>query len=639
LALSDRAGRLVIGALIAALAAAALAIDLPRTSGGHFWSDGATYHAMAWSLAEDFDLRYEAKDVFRVRREFPLGPQGIFLKRTGGGIHLDPASGFPWLRWDSENPRPIFFAKAFAYPLAAAPLVRLFGTRGLLLTNVIALGLALWLGYGELRRRSSPAAAVAVVVALFGLTVAPVYVLWLTPEIFNLGLIAAGLAAWRRDRPFLSALLLGIATYSKPYNLFLALPLGVAPFLPLFRRDPAARFLPALRGSVLRGAVLAGTVVLLFGANKAVTGELNYQGGERKTFYGTFPFEVEASTGKVVTFGNSGIWMTTDHLGALVEGQDEDKASSRTGPLRKPEEMRASFLRNLGYFWVGRFAGALAYFLPALVAAVLFVALGPRDAEGGLALAALLVSYLFYIYQIPDNWYGGGGTIGNRYFLNLLPLAVFFVPPRREGLVVGSGVLGTALFLFPILTSPVAHALRPGDHATRGAYRALPPELTMLNDLSVFTEPWRKKQAYGFMGDPHRHWPADPAAYFLYFTDDGTYGREDRDGEPGFWLKGGQPAEVILRALDLARVHGVVVRVSGGPAGDSVRVSLGSESHVLEVGPGEPREVRLSPGPGFPYYDTYLYVLRFRSTRGAAAPERPGSPLGAFVRIRLEVGP
>ena len=54
----------------------------------------------------------------------------------------------------------------------------------------------------------------------------------------------------------------------------------------------------------------------------------------------------------------------------------------------------------------------------------------------------------------------------------------------------------------------------------------------MLNDLSVFTEPWRKKQPYGDTeGDAHKHWPADPKAYYLYFLDDGTYGRKElRDG-------------------------------------------------------------------------------------------------------------
>src|SRR5262249_37759070 len=235
--------------------------------------------------------------------------------------------------------------------------------------------------------------------------------------------------------------------------------------------------------------------------NKAVTGELNYQGGERKTFYGTFPFEIETSTGKAGTFGNSGIWMTTDPLGALVEGQDEDKASGRTGPLRDPVEIRLSFLRNLGYFWVGRFGGVLAYFLPALAAVLLFVAAGPRDGEGGLALAALVVSYLFYIHEIPDNWYGGGGTVGNPHFLNLRPRPVILVPRGREWLVAASGVVGATLFVGPILAAPLHHSLRPGDHATRGAFRVLPAELTMLNDLSVFTETWRKKQVFGFMGD------------------------------------------------------------------------------------------------------------------------------------------
>ena len=80
-------------------------------------------------------------------------------------------------------------------------------------------------------------------------TVTPLYLVWLTPEMFNLGLIAVGLALVRR-RPLLSAVLLGIATYSKPYNLFLALPLGVEPFLPRLR---GGRSCPALGESLAAG--------------------------------------------------------------------------------------------------------------------------------------------------------------------------------------------------------------------------------------------------------------------------------------------------------------------------------------------------------------------------------------------------
>ena len=86
---------------------------------------------------------------------------------------------------------------------------------------------------------------------------------------------------------------------------------------------------------------------------------------------------------------------------------------------------------------------------------------------------------------------------------------------------------------------PLHHSLRPGDHATAAVVPRLPPELTMLNDLSVFTDAWRKKVPYGDTeGDAHKHWPADPKAYFLYFMDDGTYGKETRDGAEGFWLRG-----------------------------------------------------------------------------------------------------
>jgi hypothetical protein len=191
-------------------------LDLPQLSRGQFWGDGATYYTMARSLAEDADLEYDPRDVYRVRREFPGGPQGIFLKRSSGGLRLDLDAGFPWLRRLREEERRIYFAKPFTYPVVAAPLVRLLGTRGLLVTNALALGLALVLGYVELRRRASPAGALALSATLFLATVTPVYLLWPAPELFYLALVAAGLFAWRHGRPTLSALLLGVATYSKP---------------------------------------------------------------------------------------------------------------------------------------------------------------------------------------------------------------------------------------------------------------------------------------------------------------------------------------------------------------------------------------------------------------------------------------
>jgi hypothetical protein len=585
---------------------------------------------MTWSLARDLDVRFEERDLDRVRREYPEGPQGLFLKRAAGGLEVTPE--FPWLRRVGDDEKRLYYAKALAYPLVAAPFVRVFGTSGLLVVNALLLGLAIGAGYLALRRRGfGPNGAVATVLVLLLGSVVPLYLFWPTPEIFGLSLVTVGLAAWASGRPLLAAALFGLAGYVKPPNLLMAAPLGLDPLVAGWRD---AR-LPGLRrgfvDSVRRGAVMLLVAASGYLLNAVVTGELNYQGGERKTFYDRFPGD---ETG--ATFDDTGFWMTTpaDHVGPLVEGRDEDKVTSRTGPARDPSEIPESFAWNLFYFWVGRFGGVPAYFFPALVTLVLFLALGPRQRAGWLALVAVGLSWMAYIWVIPDNWYGGGGTVGNRYFLNVLPAFLLVAPPGRTRLLACLGLLGSLAFLGPVLVSPVRHSLKPGEHATGGPFRLLPAELTMLNDLSVFTEPWRKKRPFGFTGNPRRH--ADPDAYNLYFLDDGTYGKEVFGERTGFWLRAGERAELVVRAFDLAPVERIVVRLTGGPMGDVVSVRRGWSRQRVAVGPGQTREVTLPVGRGLRYYDTYLHVLHLRSRRGAALPD--GRVVGAFVEIRLDMG-
>jgi hypothetical protein len=378
---------------------------------------------------------------------------------------------------------------------------------------------------------------------------------------------------------------------------------------------------------------MAGVVLGLFLLNAAATGDMNYQGGERKTFYGVYPFQAPG-----LGFDDCGYWMTTDYVGPLVAGQDEDKYVGRTAPPRPAEELRESFVLNLGYFWIGRFAGAVPYFFPAALAAVLFLLLGPRDRYGGLALTALLVSYLVYILLIPDNWYGGGGTVGNRYFINLLPLSLFFVPRGREWMVAGGGLVAAVVLLGPIFASPLRQSLKPATHATSAAFRVFPVEITMLNDLSSSTDMWRKARRFGDTeGDAETGRRAEPTAYYLYFPDDGTYGHEFAFGGDGFWLRGGEKAEVILRALE--PVRRMRVELIGGPAGDIVTVRLGRVRRRVPLEALKTAEVVLEPkGPGFGYYDTFVHVLEFESRNRGTSPRDPRI-LGAFVQIRLEVAP
>ncbi|HSD27443.1 MAG TPA: hypothetical protein VLL75_09060 [Vicinamibacteria bacterium] len=624
--------RLVLALVTVALAAATAGLDLPRASKGEFWGDGATYYAMAWSLARDLDLRFDAGDLARVRAEYPSGPQGLFLKRASGGLTIDAAAGFPWVRRVRADEGRLYYAKAFAHPLVAAPLVALLGTRGLTLANGLLLAASLWLSFFTLRRRRiGPWGALTASAGLLLLTVTPVYLVWPGPEILGLTLITAALAAWVAGRPLLAAVLFGIAGYVKPPNVLMAAPLGIEPLLPRGGEPlvgPA--FARKLGESLRRGAVLAVATAGLYGLNALGTGEPNYQGGQRKTFYGRFPLDAAGST-----FDDSGAWMTTNQLGPLVAGRDDDSVTAQSGPARNPAEIRESFAWNLGYFWVGRFGGALAYFFPAVAALALFLVGGRRDRGGWLALFSIVLSWLAYIWIIPDNWYGGGGTVGNRYFLNLLPAFLFLVPARRAPWIGGGAVLAAAFFLAPVLLSPVRHSLRPGEHATRAVFKVLPPELTMLNDLAVFTEPWRKKRPFGFVGNTQHH--ADTDAYFLYFLDDGTFGKEEWAGRAGFWMRSGASAEVVLRAFDLAPVERVVLRVAGGPLGDTLTARLGWRSGRAAVGPGQVAEIQLLAGRGLRYYDTYLHVLHLASRRGA--PLADGRPVGAFVDVRLVMGP
>ena len=627
---SERRALSGLAALVALLVAAAAATDLPAVSEGEFWGDGATYYAMAWSLARDLDVRYEARDLARVRHEYPRGPQGLFAKRASGGLTLDPEGSFPWVRRVRPDEGRLFYAKGVAYPAVAAPLVVIMGTRGLLVTNALVLGLALWLGYGVLRRRGVGAGlSLLSVVVLFLGTVTPLYLFWPTPELLGLALVTAGLSAWFSGRPVLSAVLFGLAGYVKWPNLLMAAPLGFEPLVAGWREGRWRGAVGGLGESVRRGGVMGLSILALLAMNVALTGEWNYQGGERKTFYDRFPFDEQGTT-----FDDAGHWMTTESLGPLVAEQDDEGTSERTGPARARIEIWESLFWNLGYFWTGRFGGMLGYFGAAVVALLLFVLVGPRSRDGGLALVAILLSAFAYIWIIPDNWYGGGGTVGNRYFLNVLPAFLFLVPRGRERWVAAGGFALAAVFLLPMFVSPVRHSRRPGDHATGGPFKLLPAELTMLNDLSIFTESWRKKKPFGFVGNRSRH--ADPDAYALYFMDDGTWGKEEYGGRAGFWLRAGSRAELVVRAFDLAPVRRIVLKVTGGPLGDLVSVRRGLSSERLSVGPGQTREVSVGVGRGLRYYDTFLHVLRLRSRRGA--PLADGRLVSAFVEIRLEMG-
>jgi hypothetical protein len=156
----------------------------------------------------------------------------------------------------------------------------------------------------------------------------------------------------------------------------------------------------------------------------------------------------------------------------------------------------------------------------------------------------------------------------------------------------------------------------------------------MLGDLSVFTDVWRKHRPYNAPGgDPGRRLEGAPPSYFLWFLDDATFGQESSFGKEGFWLRGGESAEVVLQAL--APASRVRLVVTAGPAGDIVAVRLGRERQRLVLPPFRSREIVFeAPDAALGYYGTSLYSLRLGSRFGGPTTN-DNRKLGSFVYVEL----
>ncbi|MFQ5742483.1 MAG: hypothetical protein ACE5HV_02715, partial [Acidobacteriota bacterium] len=484
----------------------ALTIRVPVHKIG-FFSDESTYHSMAYSLAHDGDLRYQKRDLERVYElGYGGGPPGLFLKR-------EPRSGR------------LYYGKAFIYPLIAAPFVWMLQDNGFFVLHGLLLAAMLAAGYAYLLRATAPANAAFYTVTYLFATVSLLYYFWMTPEWFNLSVLFFATFLWLYKLPpptwsqasmsqergwlslgwtdFAAAVLYGVAVYSKPPAVLLAGPIVLW---------------TVCEGRWKRAAAIALLIALvcasLFGFTWLATGDWNYQGGDRKSFYFHYPLESPA-----VTFDSTGTGMITepgnfDYFPSLSE-----------------------FLRNLVYAAIGRNGGVLLYMFPAVMAVLLFLAAPRRSllSPHGFLIAGWLIEVLGYLVLVHGNWIGGGGTVGNRYFVGFYSV-LFFVIPGGAGLL-GAAVswVVAALFLAQILLNPFYSSHFPATHVKSFPFNLFPSELTIFHDLPFNTNPDARRVSLA---------PDDP--FMVYFLDDGTFLKEGDLG--GFWVKGKASAEVVLRS-------------------------------------------------------------------------------------------
>lgn len=590
-----RPGLILVVAALAVYGGLALTVDFPRAAIG-IQSDEATYYMMGHSLAEDGDLTYRREDLVRVWKEFPSGPTGLFLKKgrdiLEAGVMRRPP--FIWIRTQPDpDPSRYFYGKSFAYPLAAAPFVRVFGTNGFLVLHAVLLALVVWCSYLFLITRMNALLASALAGAFVVASIVPVYFVWITPELFNFSLGLLAYFCWLykevapKDAPvwgtrwlftakgdIAAAVLLGIATFSKVPNALLFMP--ILAWLALRRRW--GTFLSA---GVVFGLCASG----LFLANIAITGEWNYQGGYRRTFYSEFPFQTEKSVFEV---------------GRLM-GRDE----ALTDIIFDGRVFGTNLVHNLAYFFVGRYAGLVAYFFPAVFAIVAFLT-APRRRPGWqwLVLAAGVLQILFFVVNTPYTWNGGGGSVGNRYFMGAYGVFLFLLPPLTRTWTAAIPWFVGGLFSAQLVLNPFATSIHPADHAKQGPLRWLPVERTLVNDLPVMTDNTRVLVWFGDNKDQ-----GDPG-FQIYFLDDNAY---DREPDKSFWVKGESRAEFLIKTD--RPMKRLVVTLSPGPLVTTVKASV--DGHSQQVVVRDPQQISFTLPPGFWYQArAYVWVVSISSSTG-----------------------
>ena len=552
-----------------------LFINLPALQGNFLFADEAIYYSMTQSIAQDGDIEYTKKDLVRYYKAFDSGPLGIFLKKG------------------KDNK--IFYAKSYAYPLFAAPFVKIFGSNGFLVLHSILLLLILLMGHTYFSIANKPFLSLLFVLTFLFASVAGVYYIWISPDFFNLFLVFSILFLWlfkhkykerntteeRKSKfhifllsdwsDYLAAFLAGIAVFSKPPNIVLLGPLVLHYLI-------KKKYLKSML--IILFFLLSSTV--FFGTNNLVTGDWNYQGGERKTFYGEggYPLEKEHKTFDYFKGGE----MTSDGY---------------TGEHLYPVKF---IFYNLFYYFGGRFTGIIWYFFPAFLFLILFFKRKRRFYQWFI-LGALAGEILIYIVLMPDNYAGGGGALANRYFLNIYPLFLFLPNIKKSPKEIGLSWIMASLFISQILISPFFHSHYPATHAKKFPFKMLPAEMTLVNNYPTNTNPYAFRQEVGIQ--PNIGW--------LHFLDDNFHRRLEPNG---FWTRGPHTAEIILKTY--YPVKKIVFHLMNNPRmRNEITVQVGSKKKKITLGTKQRGTLTFTPVKAFNIKHLYLFRIKIKASKGS----------------------
>jgi hypothetical protein len=539
----------VVLLVILASAAAGVALLDPAPTIGVLKGDEATYVAMAGSLAFDGDLQYTADDYRRIREWYRGGPEGIFLQRDSAGA--------------------LHFGKAYLYAVAALPFAW-GGLRGLFLLNLLCVGFSVVAGYWWLKGRSHPVQALLYSVVFVVASATALYSAWLTSEILNYTLVfLAFVIGWPRSdaeapgarRTLLALGILAAAVFSKPLNVLLAFPLALS-----YQGVPVRRVAFHLSAFALALAVF-------FGINFSLTGNVNYQGGDRKTFYGRFPFDEHGGS-----FETTGIRRAVDPMVAPIEN-----------------DVRVAALpRNAWYFLAGRHFGLIPFGWPWLLSLLAWAVLRrPKPMREWVLVGSVMATAVVTMVLMPYTWFGGGGPIGNRYFLSVAASLFFLTPALTTAAIPLAGAAGL-LFMAPLYTAPFQTVRQPWRATQNTLSRLLPLEMTGASDFPIILDKRRGRVPQG----------RRPTVFVSLISTAAGFGTNG-------WIAVDpmSRAELLVRSEPLDRI------IIGVKSESPCRVTLTDRSSEVELalGPNDRRDTTIVPLQTYSL-ESYAFVVNVDAT-------------------------
>ncbi|MEM6797385.1 MAG: hypothetical protein AAF725_25675, partial [Acidobacteriota bacterium] len=529
----------------------------------------------------------------------------------------------------------LYFGKPYLYSLLAAPFAGLWGAKGMVAFNMLMLIGMIWMAALWLRRHNPAWLADSFAAFFFIASVGWSYVYWLHPEVLNMFAAAsclffglsvaekrpggpAGDAAekarparrgerfWASPWPLvLSASGLALGVYNKPMLAALGLPV----VFELLRRRRWKGLAIWLAASVASISIYALGSVVLTGQPTAYLVDLRAGFPVHNPYLRMVepaPEPPPAAPGE--------------------EAVEEDSRSAAWWWIFSVPNIQGFELReDLVGFTFGKHTGFVPYQPFAALSILLFLIHGRRRFAGWWVLASAFSVGLFFLIFIPFNWHGGGGFVGNRYFVMAYPAFVFLVTRISPSWSLLPFAAAAGFFVGPLVLAP--HGLAVPQPTLQSHVRSAAFSLTPIE--------------YGIWEIPGYHGQVQKNVWL--------WGRKDhiRPVEEELWLLAGDRAELWIQTVEPMTRLELELR-SGAEGENPARLRIGDQSREVVLG-AEPVRVVFEPTEAQverrerrredydSFFDLTLYRLEFEIERGRMPwwSDEPG-PLffrGASMRV------